>query len=82
MLWWTLKSLYCPLLCGDLIVTTELELGDHSEWIRVERDPALCEVHNGDTGILCGWLNFRKKSCIFVPLISIYFMFLFKFVLT
>jgi hypothetical protein len=20
-------------------VTTELELGDHSEWIRVERDP-------------------------------------------
>jgi hypothetical protein len=62
-------------------VETELDLGDRSEWIRVERDPALCEIHNGDVGILCGWLNFGKKSCVFVPLISIYFPFLFKFVL-
>jgi hypothetical protein len=53
-LWLTLKSLYCPLLCGDLIVETELDLGDHSKWIRVERDLALCELHNGDVGILCG----------------------------
>jgi hypothetical protein len=63
-------------------VQTELDLGDRSEWIRVERDPALCELHNGDIGILCRWSNFGKKSCVFVPLILIYFMFLFKFALT
>jgi hypothetical protein len=39
-----------PLL--DLIVETELDLDDHSKRIRVERDPALCELHNGDVGIL------------------------------
>jgi hypothetical protein len=59
-------------------VETELDLGDRLEWISVERDPALCELHNGDVGILCGWLNFGKKSCVFVPLILIYFLFLFK----
>ncbi len=53
---------------------TELDLGDRLEWIRVERDLALCELHNGDVGILCGWPNFRKKSCVFVPLILIYFL--------
>jgi hypothetical protein len=62
-------------------VETKLDLVDRSEWIRVERDPALCELHNGDVGILYGWPNFGKKSCVFMPLISIYFMFLFKFVL-
>jgi hypothetical protein len=62
-------------------VEIELDLGDHSEWIRVERDSALCELHNRDVDIICGWPNFRKKSCVFVPLISIYFLFLFKFVL-
>ncbi len=56
----------------------ELDLGDRSEWIKLERDLALCELHNGDVGILCGWLNFRKKSCVFVPLILIYFLLLFK----
>jgi hypothetical protein len=60
---------------------TKLDLGDRSKWIRIERDPTLCELHNGDVGILSRWLNFKNKSCIFVPLISIYFMFLFKFVL-
>jgi hypothetical protein len=35
-------------------VEAELDLDDRSEWIRVERDPALCELHNGDVGILCG----------------------------
>jgi hypothetical protein len=59
-------------------VEAKLDLGDRSEWIRVERDPALCELHNGDVGILYGWPNFRKKSCIFVSLILIYFVFLFK----
>jgi hypothetical protein len=63
-LWLTPESLYCPLLCGDLIVETGLDLGDRSEWIRVERDPVLCELHNGDVGILCGWPNFRNKSCV------------------
>jgi hypothetical protein len=56
-----------------------LDLSGRSEWIRVERDLALCELHNGDVCILCGWLNFRKKSCVFVSLILIYFLFLFKF---
>jgi hypothetical protein len=63
-------------------VETELDFGDRSEWIRVERDLALCKLHNRDVGILSGWLNFKKKSCVFVPLILIYFMFLFKFILT
>jgi hypothetical protein len=62
-------------------VETELDLGDCLEWIRVERDLTLCELHNGDVGIVCGWPNFGKKSCVFVPLISIYFLLLFKFVL-
>jgi hypothetical protein len=62
-------------------VETELDLGDHSEWIRVERDPALCDLHNRDVDILCEWANFRKKSCVLVPLILIYLLFLFKFVL-
>jgi hypothetical protein len=35
-------------------VKTELDLGDHSEWIRIERDLTLCEPHNGDVDILCG----------------------------
>jgi hypothetical protein len=48
-------------------VETKLDLGDHSEKIRVERDPALCKLLNGDVGILCGWLNFGNKSCVFVP---------------
>jgi hypothetical protein len=59
-------------------VETKLDLGDHSEWIRVERDPTLCELHNGDVGIFYGWSNFKKKSCISVSLILIYFSFLFK----
>jgi hypothetical protein len=62
-------------------VKTELDLGDHLEWIRVERDWDLCELHNGDIGILCGWPNFGKKYCVSVPLILIYFLFLFKFVI-
>jgi hypothetical protein len=59
-------------------VETRLDLDDRSEWIRLERDSALCELHNRDIGILCGWPNFRKKSCVFVSLILIYFIFLFK----
>jgi hypothetical protein len=50
----------------DLIVETRLDLGDRSEWIRLERDSTICELHNRDIGILCGWPNFRKKSCVFV----------------
>jgi hypothetical protein len=59
-------------------VEVELNLGDRSEWIRVKGDLALCELHNTDVGILCGWLNFRKKFCVFMSLILIYFLFLFK----
>jgi hypothetical protein len=60
-------------------VETKLDLGDRSEWIRVERNPTLCELHNRDIGIVSGWLNFREKSCVFVSLILIYFLFLFMF---
>jgi hypothetical protein len=59
-------------------VKTKLDIADCSEWIRVEKDMSLCELHNGDVGILYGWPNFRKKFCVFVSLILIYFMFLFK----
>jgi hypothetical protein len=59
-------------------VNTELDLGDRSEWIRVEREPTHYELHNGDIGILFGWPNFGKKYYIFVSLILIYFLFLFK----
>jgi hypothetical protein len=59
-------------------VETELDFGDRSEWIKVKRDLALCELHNGDIGILCEWLNFGKKYCVLVSLILIYFLFLFK----
>jgi hypothetical protein len=52
-------------------VKTELDLGDHLEWIMVERDPVLCEFHNGDVVIICGWPNFGKKYCVFLPLILI-----------
>jgi hypothetical protein len=59
-------------------VETKPDLGDRSEWIRVERNPALCELHNSDVGILCGWPNFGKKYYVLVSLILIYFLFLFK----
>jgi hypothetical protein len=61
MLWLTSKSLYYHLLCGDLIVKIGLNLDDCSKLIRVEKDMTLCELHNGDVGIFCGWPNFKKK---------------------
>jgi hypothetical protein len=66
-LWWISESLYCPLLCGNLIVEIELDLGDRSERFRVERDLALCELLNRDVVILCGWPNFGNNSYAFVP---------------
>jgi hypothetical protein len=59
-------------------VKTELDLDDHSEWIRVKIDLTLCELHNGDVGIIYGWPNFGKKPYVFVSLILIYFIFFFK----
>jgi hypothetical protein len=59
-------------------VEAELDLGDRSEWIRVERDMTLYELHNGDVDILCGWPNFGKKCYVLVSFILIYFLFLFK----
>jgi hypothetical protein len=59
-------------------VEAELDLGDRSEWIKVEKNPTLSELHNRDVGILCGWPNFKKKFCVLVSLILIYFIFLFK----
>jgi hypothetical protein len=62
-------------------VETKLDLSDHSERVRVERDMALCELLNGDVGNICGWLNFENKSCLLCLLISIYLLFLLKFAL-
>jgi hypothetical protein len=44
----------------------------------VEKNSALCELHNRDVVILCGCPNIRKKSCVFISLILIYFILLFK----
>jgi hypothetical protein len=61
-------------------VETELNLDDHSEWIKVERDLTLCELYNGDIGILCGWSNFGKKSCVsYIDLLHIFIQALFLF---
>jgi hypothetical protein len=59
-------------------VETKLDLDDRSEWIRVKRDPTLCELHNGDVCIFCGWPNFEMKYCVLVSLILICFLFMFK----
>jgi hypothetical protein len=67
-LWWASKSLYCPLHCGNLIVETELDLGDHSMRFVVERDPVLYGHLNGNVGNLCGYPNFRNKSCVLCSL--------------
>jgi hypothetical protein len=62
-------------------VEAKLDLGDPSEWIRVERDLALCELHNGDVGILYASLSFGKNSYVLVSLILIYFYSCSRFVL-
>jgi hypothetical protein len=49
-------------------VETELDLGGRLEWIRVEIDSTLCELHNRDIGVLHGWPNFGKNSCVFMCL--------------
>jgi hypothetical protein len=58
-------------------VETKLDLGDRSERIRIERDPALSELLNGDVCNLCDWPNFGNKSCVFCDC-----LFLLKFVLS
>jgi hypothetical protein len=45
-------------------VKVELDLGDRSGRIRVERNPTLCEVLNGDGGNLYDWPNFGNKYCV------------------
>jgi hypothetical protein len=61
---------------------TELDLGNYSKRIRVERDLSLCELLNGDVGILYGWPNVRNKSCVFVPTHFDLPIALLKFILT
>jgi hypothetical protein len=61
-------------------VETELNLGDCSERINVERDLALYELLNGGVGNLCDWPDFRNKFCLLCLLILIYLLFLLKFV--
>jgi hypothetical protein len=59
-----IEKFVLPSPSWGLIVETELDLGDRSERFRVERDPTLCELVNGDVGHLCGEPNFRNKSCV------------------
>ncbi len=43
----------------------ELDLGDRSEWIRVERDPTLCEHLNRDVGnIVALDIYFPRHICV------------------
>jgi hypothetical protein len=50
--------------------------------IRVQRDPVLCELLNGDVGNLCGWPNFGNTfvshcaSCIYF-LLHVFMFFVF-----
>jgi hypothetical protein len=39
----------------------------------VERDMALCDLLNGDIGIICGWPNFENKSCVSLCLLHLLF---------
>jgi hypothetical protein len=57
-MWWTLESLYCPILREDLIVKIELDLDDRLKRFMVERDLTLCELLNRDVGHLYGEPNF------------------------
>jgi hypothetical protein len=50
----SLINLCYPLLRGDLIVKTELDIGNHSMRFKVERDSILCGHLNGDVGNLRG----------------------------
>jgi hypothetical protein len=81
-LWWTSESLYYPLLCGDLIVETKFNLDDRSERFSVERNLTLCELLNGDVGILCGGWTLEINLVSLCLLILIYLLFLLKFVLS
>jgi hypothetical protein len=45
----------------------------------VERDPALCELINGDVGNLCGWPIFRNKFCVSLCLLQLNFHCIFVF---
>jgi hypothetical protein len=61
-------------------VETELDFADRSEWIRVERDSTLCELHNEDVCIICGWLNLGKKSYVsYIDLLPVFVQALFLF---
>jgi hypothetical protein len=53
------------------MVEIELDLANRFEWIKIERNMTLCELHNGDVGIIYSLLNFENKSCVIVSLILI-----------
>jgi hypothetical protein len=52
-------------------VKVELDLGDRSGRIRVERNPTLCEVLNGDGGNLYDWPNFGNKYVAYFDLLFV-----------
>jgi hypothetical protein len=42
-------------------VETRIDLNDRSEWIMVQINSDLCELHNEDVGILCE--SASRRSC-------------------
>jgi hypothetical protein len=64
-----------------LIVKNRIDLSDHSERFRVERNPVLCGHLNGDVGIFMV-LNFENKLCVLCAHITLLSKFMFMFFLS
>jgi hypothetical protein len=52
-------------------VKTELDIGDRSEWIRVERDMTLCELYNRDTFCKIVQLSSRMLLSVIFAIINL-----------
>jgi hypothetical protein len=75
-LWLSSGKFVLPSSMWKLIVKNWIDLGDHSERFRVERNPVLCGHLNGDVGIFVV-LNFENKSCILYAHIAFLLKFMF-----
>jgi hypothetical protein len=54
-------------------------LGGNLGGLGLKETPTLCEHLNRDVGNLCGWLNFRNKSCVSLYILLFTFCCLFVF---
>jgi hypothetical protein len=80
-LWLSSEKLVLPSSVWGLIVKNRIDLGDHSERFRVERNPVLYGHLNGDVGIFVV-LNFGNKSCVLCDHIALLSKFMFIFLLS